>query len=271
MSINLNNNEIAYTGYTSAGYITSVPTVVTNGLVLWYDAGNNASYINSTNYYDCGYGCQYYAYNPGCTNCNIQIKDMSGLGNDGTFYYSTTVTYENVGGVISFNGTTNNIRLSSTLSAFFNRVNGDAMSIGVWMYPGRNAGQYQDIVANRSDVSSYNWILYQHATDGSIQFHGANQNKSSYIPTLNTWIYVVATVSAGGVSLLYANGELQQTVNGYTYGSSAPSLLCIGAYGASTVNEPYLGKMSIIQIYNRDLNATEILQNFNSGRQRFGI
>jgi hypothetical protein len=150
----------------------------------------------------------------------------------------------------------------------FNRSNGDEMSVGVWIYPGRNAGQYQDIVVNRSD-SIYNWMLYQHTTDGSIQLHGAAQNKSSYIPTLNTWSHVMATVTTGGIYTLYVNGVVQQTVSSYTYGTNTASLLCVGVFG--TLNEPYLGRINPIYIYNRALSAAEVLQNFNTDRQRFGV
>jgi len=59
------------------GESQNTPNIVTDSLTFWLDPGNDASYRNSSNYYDCGYGCQYYASNPGCTNCNTQIKDMS--------------------------------------------------------------------------------------------------------------------------------------------------------------------------------------------------
>ena len=104
MSINVNNNVISSTGFNSSGEILNTPLVVTDGLILWLDAGNNASYINSSNYYDCGYGCQYYSSDPGCINCNTQWKDMSGNGYDGTFYNGAVVQYDNVGGTVYFDG-----------------------------------------------------------------------------------------------------------------------------------------------------------------------
>jgi len=177
---------------------------------------------------------------------------------------SNSLTYAS-NNTFSFNGTSDSITNSTTA---FNRVNGDAMTVACWMKPGRLAGQYQDIVVNRSDAS-YNWMLYQHATDGSIQLHGANQNKSSYVPMIGNWIYVAATVDSSGNSLLYINGTVQQTVTGYSYNNATPGLLCIGKFGIAA--EYYLGSISSVNIYNRALSATEVIQNFNALRGRYGL
>ena len=142
MSINVNSNIISSTGFNTSGDILNSPSVITDGLTLWLDAGNNASYMNSSSYYDCGYGCQYYASDPGCTNCNTQIKDMSGYGNDGTFVNSTTVGYDNTGGYLNFNGSDKYVVTNGTpsslqgnpnltVSGFFRRK-GDTIQKGVW-------------------------------------------------------------------------------------------------------------------------------------------
>ena len=186
------------------------------------------------------------------------------MGN--TTLTATGLTYAS-DGTFSFGGTAPNV-INNTSSTLFNRVNGDSMSVIAWIKPGRNAGQYQVITANRSD-STYNWMLYQHTTDGSIQLHGAAQNKSSYIPTLNTWVCIIATVDSAGNSLLYANGVLQQTVTGYTYNSATPSNFSIGMFG--TASEPYLGSIGAVKVYNRALSAAEVNQNFNALRGRYGI
>jgi hypothetical protein len=38
------------------------------------------------------------------------------------------------------------------------------MTVSVWMRPGRNGGQYQDIIVNRSD-SLYNWYISENKLD----------------------------------------------------------------------------------------------------------
>ena len=268
MGIILGGNSLSGINFNTLGETPKTPNVVTDGLILWLDAGNTSSYGNADTYYDCGYGCQYYSSNPGCTNCNTQWKDMSGYGNDGTFYNGASVVYSDTapGGAVYFDGANDNVRHSSST---YNRVNGDPMTVSVWMRPGRNGGQYQDIIVNRSD-SLYNWMLYQHTNDGSIQLHGAAQNKSSYVPSLNVWINVCATVTTGGLYTLYVNGVVQQTVSGFTYAGMSPSLLCLGVFGTS-LYEPYLGYIATAMLYNRAISSDEVLQNFNNGRQRFGL
>jgi hypothetical protein len=197
------------------------------------------------------------------TRSNTQaVVDLMGT----TTLTATGLTYAS-NNTFSFGGTAPNV-INNTSSTLFNRVNGDAMTVVAWIKPGRNSGQYQVITANRSD-SAYNWMLYQHATDGSIQLHGSAQNKSSYIPTLNTWVCIIATVSNAGNSLLYANGVLQQTVTAYTYNTATPSNFSIGMFGSAS--EPFLGSISVVQVYNRALSAGEVAQNFNALRGRYGV
>jgi hypothetical protein len=168
-------------------------------------------------------------------------------------------------GSFAFNGTSS---LINGTSSNINRTTGDSITVSCWVKPTRLGGQYQDLVANRN-TSTHNWILYQHATDGSIQLHGANQNKSSYIPAIGTWVYITATVDGAGNSLLYANGVLQQTVTGYAYNGTGPGTLVIGAN--NTVNEFFLGSIGAASIYNRAMTASEIMQSFNAHRGRYGV
>lgn len=167
---------------------------------------------------------------------------------------------------ITFDGTNDCIIIPTSN---FDKSNGQELTVEVIMKPGRNAGQYQAIVVNRSD-GQYNWMLYQHANDGSIQLHGANQYKSSYIPTVGQYIHVVATVTSGQVSTLYVNGIVQQTTAGFSYAGGNPSLLCIGAFGNSKY-EPYLGNIDIVKIYNRALTAGEVRQNYGHYKTRFNL
>ena len=199
----------------------------------------------------------------GTTRTTTQaVVDLTGR----TTLTATGLTYASDGSP-SFSGTAPNV-INNTSSTLFNRVNGESMTVVAWIKPSRNAGQYQDIVVNRSDAY-YNWMLYQHTTDGAISFHGSSQNKSSYIPTLNTWVCIVATAVGSGNLLLYANGVLQQTVPGYTYNIATPSNFSIGMFGTSS--EPYQGSIGMAQVYNRVLSAAEVLQNFNAQRTRYGI
>lgn len=186
------------------------------------------------------------------------------LSKNKTSFDLTNMSYD-TNSQLTFNGSSNNIKISDSI---YNRTTGNELTICTVIKPGRNAGQYQDIVVNRSD-SSYNWMLFQHTTDGSIQLHGASQNKSTYIPTIGQYIHVAATVTSAGVYTLYINGVVKQTVTGYTYNLATPSLLCVGCFG--TGQEPYLGRIDIVKIHTRAFTQTEVIQDYNGIKSRFNI
>jgi len=167
---------------------------------------------------------------------------------------------------MTFDGTDDGIIINTSQ---FNKSNGDPITVECVIKPQRNAGQYQDLIVNRSN-SLYNWMLYQHTNDGSIQLHGSDQYKSTYIPTLNQYVHIVATVDASGNYVLYANGEVKQTVSGWTYAGMSPSQLCIGIFGDARY-EPYQGNIDISKIYNRALTSSEVKQNYNKYKTRFNL
>ncbi len=191
--------------------------------------------------------------------------DSSGLNNSLALYNSPTWTVESgckSGTCLSFNGSSQYGRLTTPA---FQKSNGQELTVALWIKPGRLGGQYQDIIGNRSAAAGLNWLLYQHATDGSIQLHGAAQNKSSYIPSTTSWTYIVATVDSLGISKLYANSVLVQAISGYTYGAVTPNELTVGNFGTT---EYYLGQIDEPRIYNRALSPAEISDLYNASKNR---
>ena len=220
--------------------------LVTSGLVLDLDAAKLASYP--------GTGTTWY--------------DISGNNYSGSLTNGPTFTGIGKQAAIVFDGTDDRVVMNT--ASFSIRNSGDPISINVWTKPGKLGGQFQDIFTNRLN-NSYNWILYQHLNDGSIQFHGTNQNKSTYIPVTGSWINVAATVTPSKIYTLYFNGSPYQTSASFEYGPSTDSRLSVG-YGFYTLgDEPYSGSISIAQMYNRSLSQFEVWQNFNAIKGRYGI
>ena len=164
----------------------------------------------------------------------------------------------------TFNGTNNAIQVSSSV---FNKSGSDPITVECVMKPGR-LSPYQAIVVNRSN-STYNWMLYQHTTDGSIQLHGAAQYKSTYVPVVGNYIHVVATVDSSNNMVLYVNGEVKQTVSSFAYQTGQPGALSIGKYG--TASEPYLGDIPVVKFYDITLTAAQVASNFNAYKNRFNL
>ena len=87
--------------------------------------------------------------------------------------------------------------------------------------------------------------------------------------------------SSGGANKFYLNGELKFT-NGTTItdamGSDIPDTLLIGAIQWSDGNhnsvadaQAFDGKLYNVQLYNKELTAGQVLQNYNAQKQRFGL
>jgi hypothetical protein len=220
------------------------PSIVRNGLTLYFDAANVKSYPGSG-------------------------TSWTDLTNSGTVLALTNgPTYSSTnGGSIVFDGVND---VANVTTSIVNRASTQEITVSCWIRPSRNAGQYSVFCTNRSnDATIYNWIFYQHINDGAISFHGIAQNKSSYIPTLNQWINVTNTVTSSGVSTLYINGVSTFVVTGFTYGNGTPGRFGIGANpGAS---EAFQGNMSQVSIYDRALTQQEVTQNFNALRGRYGL
>ena len=218
------------------------PSLVLPGLTLCLDAANSKSYPGS----------------------GTTWTDLSGNGNTGTLVNGVGYSGDNLGS-LSFDGS--NDVVNSTTS-IIDRADGQEITVSCWIKPSRTSGQYSVFCTNRSDNASiYNWIFYQHTTDGAIAFHGDAQNKSSYVPITNVWINVTNTVTASRVSTLYVNGVSTYTVTGYTYGNGTPSRLGIGADPGG--QEPFQGNIAQVSIYNRALTAAEIQQNYNATKSRY--
>ncbi len=161
---------------------------------------------------------------------------------NGTLTGGVAVCTGRVDGAAAFDGSSGSIYRSG---GAFDRANGQPLTVSAWINPGRY-NNYQDLVGSRSEY--LNWLLYQHATDGSLQLHGNNQYKSAYLPPTNAWTHVAATVSASSNSLLYANGSVVQTTAGFQYGSAA-NRLTIGSYvNYGTPYEHWLGRMDELRI-----------------------
>jgi hypothetical protein len=100
---------------------------------------------------------------------------------------------------------------------------------------------------------------------------GTNAIASSTAITINTWNYVVATASPSGLQI-YINGILRGSNSTAFGGNTQTTPLVIGAENATaSFNESFSGNIATASLYTRVLSATEISQNYNATRWRFGV
>lgn len=231
---------------------TTFPKIVTDGLVLYLDAGQQNSYSGSRTIW----------------------RDLSGNGNNGTLTNGPTYSSTN-GGSIVFDGvndyviTSNNVNISGDFSA----------TLSVWVKFIELSTGYRCVcmfgaTGTMQGFSLFSNIVAYGSGSVAIGFYGIQNAYVQSVLTTNTWYNLVATKIPGAVSSsntkLYINGALQ-TLTFAT--SSIPNATNTVAYiGSDPVNEVSNNmNISSFSIYNRALTASEIQQNFNALRGRFGI
>jgi hypothetical protein len=231
--------------------VTYNPRIVTDGLVLALDAGNAKSYPGS--------GTAWY--------------DLSGNGNNGTLTNMDGANLDSAnGGSFTFDGTDEYVSETSSLSDNFWQGNWTA---SFWV----NFDTLNTTTSGGGDKP-----LLHHGVNGTrTGLHLTQRNtrihfglysddlQGTKVLSTGTWYNVVFTLNNSTyVKQNYLNGVFD---NSHTGG---------GAYIGTGTNTRIGGKvltfgllfdgfMSSCNFYNRVLTASEIQQNFNATRSRFGI
>lgn len=167
------------------------------------------------------------------------------------------------------------------LAGNFNKLEG---TISAWVYPTAYNGS-NGIFVNRdsSTVNSTDWLWIGMWNNGSTFYFRIGQasgccsndltfgSASSSIP-LNTWTNIDCTWKSAGQSIIYINGELKVSRTISTIPATNPS--ATGRIGLGHGNgsaRSWDGKIDQFKIYGRQLDAIEILKNYNALKKRFGL
>jgi hypothetical protein len=226
--------------------------VVKEGLVLHLDAGNTASYPgNGTNWID-----------------------LTGSGNNGTLTNGPTFDSAN-GGSILFDGTNDYVNLGSNSS--YNLSNNFTLSC--WVNPSQLGHGNGDELCSLATGSPAPYISYglEWMDTGRFRFSIGNTSNqflnylSNSTYSLNNWYNVVGTYD-GSTIRLYVNNVLQNSTSVSTTVTYSANQMTVGTwfYDISPSNA-LTGRISHVKIYNRALTASEIQQNFNATRGRYGL
>jgi hypothetical protein len=212
-----------------------VRNIISNGLVLRMDAGNIQSY-------------------PGT---GTSVTDLSTLNTASTMVGPTFVS-SNLGAWV-FDGVNDYIR-TPTLTG----VSTGNFTIEAWIFPTTITGDFRIISCNQT---LDNFQLIVTPTAGLQLYMGSLAASASAVFATNTWYHVAATRSGSSV-VLYVNAASVATGTNSTTVNT--TYLDIG-YRTSNNNHPFNGRISVYGLYNRTLSITEISQNFNSLRSRYGV
>jgi hypothetical protein len=134
-----------------------------------------------------------------------------------------------------------------------------------------NGGLSQDVSYSiRTTNTTYYAQLGSGIGTGSSLF----VDSTFYVGTIDTWyqiVYVFTNVSSN---------TLQTFVNGVSIGSVGHSLasilntanpLYIGSYNGGEFPQWFDGKIGITRLYNAALTSSQVLQNFNADKSKYGL
>lgn len=224
-------------------------SIVTNGLVLCLDAGNTKSY-------------------PGT---GTTWTDLSGLGNNGTLTNGPTYSSANSGSLV-FDGTNDNVSFGEKLNQTTSNFSMSAWVKSTSTAAGNNNGIIYKKYTGYSYIAGYRLNMPNGAFDVEIA-DGTSHSQLTAGSGYNngTWWNVTATIIRGSSLNLYANGVLIGTA-AQTFTTTIDSTgtpFCLASLAGQY--HIYAGSMSYVSMYNRALSASEITQNFNALRGRYGI
>ena len=241
------------------------PSIVTSGLVLCLDAGNPRSYPGSgSNWFNAGPNSSYYATIYASPTYTSGTNGYFNL--DGSTQYFLTPNLTNI--------VLGNWPVSCELFFYSNTViNNDF----VYLAGMRSSSDSYlpigiGIEARNSWVGNY---LGAYGVTGISNYPRYTASSPGSIVN-NTWYHVVQTATAADTKL-YLNGVLVSTSSStQTFYTSATTQLGIGCAGmtSSTLEYPaYTSnqRISVCRFYNIELSASQVSQNFNALRGRYGI
>ncbi len=210
------------------------PRIVTSGLVLALDAAERLSYPRT----------------------GTTWRDLSGNNNTGTLTNGPTFSAGNQGSIV-FDGTNDYVNISSLITG------NQSFSWGAWINP--TATGTPVLFGNVS--AGLAMLSYWDSANNKVRVgtYGDDKLTSGTAILPSTWGYTFWTWN-GTTLVSYTNGIADGTATGFSFNISN-LYTTIG----NAVNSQYFnGRISQTLVYNRALSATEISQNYNAVKSRFG-
>jgi hypothetical protein len=215
------------------------PKIVTSGLVLALDAADKLSYPGS--------GTTWRNLASNNFNCTLTNGPTFSGANMGSIVYDGV---DDSGTCNLVTSDANNV----TLEAWFKIT---TLPGTIILYNGNSAASGYGFTHGACGATSTTLYVF---------FGGLNCNVVSYAGmTTNVWYQAVytRTTTPSTSNILYINGISRSTNT-----SSNPN----APAGTTSIGDPgYPGYISIARIYNRALTATEVLQNYNATKGRYGL
>ena len=233
----------------SAAYIQFRIDNYNNGVTQWVDGIQVERASAATNFNPYYFG-------------NTVWKDISGNNRTGTLTNGPLFNTSNYGNIL-FDGTNDYVIMPS----------GGSYSEYTFMF---FCKWITDTAASSRLFGCDAFGTYTVFTPSNVGFHynqsaGSSTTISSGVNVgLGTWCHVAVTVSTlSSIAYIYINGSLTNGSSSIPYINLSGNLFL----GAQNTGAGVLANcnISVFQLYNRVLNATEIMQNYQADKTRFGL
>ena len=240
MPLNINGNVISNAVATGLKY----KNIVTRGLVYHLEASALESFVNGASYW----------------------YDM--IGNNAAYMANVTYSSNNSGTLTIGSG--NFIDCGNVVGT------ATSFTICTWVNPGSSQTTYADIFDN-NHRGDQNWVcqqnvdnLNQYSCGVNASNTALNRGTSNFQLTAGTWSFLSFTWDGStGIFRGYTNGTLFSTsASGGSLTYSSPYLR-LGQWGGGGRN--WNGTYGNFYYYDRTLSDSEILQNYNIQKSRFGF
>ena len=228
------------------------PRIITDGLVLYLDASNTRSYVSGSTIWN----------------------DLSRGGNTGTLVNGPTFNSGN-GGSIVFDGSNDFVDCGTSSTSILR--GGTQFTLNYWF---KKFASNTDFLLGTLDDTANIGFFIQWFSDSVVYFGMSNGSRTynfTNLPYTNNWINFTFTFNGSlsgntNISKLFINST-QQTLSTFGTQSTIFPNNILNLYIGKLTNYSGIGKgdLSNLQLYNRALSATEIRQNFNATKTRFGI
>ena len=226
--------------------------IVTDGLIFTTDAGFVGSYpTTGTIWYDLG-----------------------GNGYNGTLTNGPTFNSSNSGSIV-FDGTDDYVITQNTNYDFSTNAN---FTYCAWIYPGFSSASPtgRAVIDFTSPAPGFlrSYLRWEGPGLGFYFDIAGGGGSAWYTGALtfsaNTWHYLCFTHTSSNAGNFYFDGIAKSTTTAVLNTATITNNKITIGYGA--VNSYYwLGRIASAQIYNKTLTASEISQNYNAQKVRFGL
>jgi hypothetical protein len=159
---------------------------------------------------------------------------------------------------LSFDGNTSNVSLGNDF------IQGDALTIGAWIYPRTFGGGSQGRILSNSKT-----MFYVDDTNDNLGFSNDNStyvNSASNSIYVNTWQHVMVTRNSSGSVNFYVNGDISGARNQNAGTLSTGSVMHIG--NNPSLNRGFNGIIDNVVIWNRVLSVNEVKEQYYKGARQ---